>query len=112
MAHSERYLGFSESAANSGETTDSPKASTTRQYAPLAGKEGGVRTNLLETPDAAFTQTESPVMAGETSSTSQEVVSSRVKARGEDGRLSIDMDGEYYMLDGVELSEDQAWCLD
>ena len=35
----------------------------------------------------------------------------RVRARDEDRWLSVDMDGQHYMFDGVELSEDQEWCL-
>lgn len=63
VTDSERYLALSESPALPGETTDSPEASTTGQYAPPAGAEAGIRTDLLEIPGGVSTQTESPVTA-------------------------------------------------
>jgi hypothetical protein len=96
VADSERYLGFSESPANPGETTDSPEASTTHQHAPPAGKEAGIRTNLLETPDTTFPQTELPVTAGETLSTIQRVCF--YSRKGKRGRREVEYRHEWGAL--------------
>jgi len=36
----------------------------------------------------------------------------RMKARDEGGRISLDLGENHFMFDGLELDEDQAWCLD
>ena len=45
-------------------------------------------------------------------SENEELRTARVRARDEDGRLAVDKDGMHYLFDGVEISEDQKWCLD
>jgi hypothetical protein len=42
----------------------------------------------------------------------EELRTARIRARDEDGRLAVDKDGIHYLFDGVELSDDQKWCLD
>lgn len=45
-------------------------------------------------------------------SENEELRTARVRARDEDERLAVDKDGMHYLFDGVEISDDQKWCLD
>jgi len=45
-------------------------------------------------------------------SENEELRTARLRARDEDGRLAVDKDGIHYIFEGVELSNDQQWCLD
>lgn len=113
VADSERRLLLLDSSVAS----HSAKASPEHQHPPeeevtlpIEG-ESGVQENMSEMTEEAD-MTILPVKAGEAPSTSEDLDPARVKARDEDGRLSIDLKGEHYVFDCVELSEDQTWCLD
>jgi hypothetical protein len=118
VTESERSLGLLDSEVRPGITSHSAEANTENQHE-VAGKstllveEGSeIQEKTSDMSEEAYIQTEPPAKAGKILSASEDLGLARVKARDEDGRLSIDMHEEHYMFACVELSEDQTWCLD
>jgi hypothetical protein len=55
---------------------------------------------------------EQPVESESAQKVTEDIGRANIKVRDESERLTIDMNGDHYMFDVVELSEDQTWCLD
>lgn len=116
----ELQLGPVEASASETET---PPASTAGD-AKILGSQGHSSSALVVAPRSQPPNREGNVVEEPTEyeklltrmrsllSENEELRTARIRARDEDGRLAVDRDGIHYIFDGVELSDDQKWCLD